>query len=102
MRLLADSILLSKSGVTRLIDRLVAGALVGDPRASRTPAAPKPSSPRPGWIACAASRTHLRPGRISLGTRRRRPRHHQLLDARSPIVPSDRRTAGPCRQSRDR
>ena len=44
------------------IDRLVADGLVERERLpDPTPAAPRPSSPRPGWTACArASRTHLR------------------------------------------
>ena len=43
MRQLADRVILSKSGVTRLIDRLVLDGLSSATRASRTPVAPRRS-----------------------------------------------------------
>ena len=59
---LADEVLLSKSGVTRLIDRLVARRARRAQRLPRpTRAVPRRSSPSAGLTRLrAASRTHLR------------------------------------------
>ena len=53
---LAERVLLSRSGLTRLVDRLSAEGLVARRPARTTPAAPSPCSPRPGWPGCGRPR----------------------------------------------
>ena len=56
---LAEAVLLSRSGVTRLVDRLERAAWSSRCPVETTGAAWRRRSPRPGRAAAGASRTHL-------------------------------------------